>query len=104
MRATQGARQPGCMTPEWNRLEDAQLALGSTTAAGARHLPPTLRPGAADTGVHPARNTGQPGAQPHHSLAYPFSAVQDAVLAGRHTPSPGDAYTAARHPLRNRRG
>ncbi|MFI5728351.1 hypothetical protein [Streptomyces cyaneofuscatus] len=23
------------MTPEWNRLEDAQLALGSTTAAGA---------------------------------------------------------------------
>ncbi|WP_234391622.1 helicase associated domain-containing protein [Streptomyces sp. CB02613] len=29
-----GRAQPGRMTPEWNRLEDAQLALGSTTAAG----------------------------------------------------------------------
>ncbi|MGW2282660.1 hypothetical protein [Streptomyces sp. NPDC001770] len=38
-------------------------------------------------------------------LAYPFTAVQDDwVLAGRPTPSPGDAYTAARHTLRNRRG
>ncbi|MFD3739042.1 hypothetical protein [Streptomyces sp. NPDC058629] len=41
------------MTPEWNRLQDAQLALGSTTAAGvlavvavgfALHLLLTKRP------------------------------------------------------------
>ncbi|MFB8106783.1 hypothetical protein ACFC3O_28860 [Streptomyces sp. NPDC056007] len=52
-----------------------------------------------DPDAHVQIRLGQDG------LAYPFTAVQDDwVLAGRPTPSPGDAYTAARHTLRNRRG